>query len=191
MARDCPDRAPGANFRNAGPPRRIENGPDSEYEKLMNEIGGGEGQNPARQIGWEQDGAPSNDQANVRPWQRGPTGAPAPWAQNRQAPSNPAPWTNPNRGGYDGGYNNAPPPPPSGGGLPPWQQNRGGQGGAAPWAMNGNMGGGGGYGSGGYGGGAPPWQQQQQQYGEVPPPPPPSDVPPPPPSDVPPPPPPA
>ena len=188
MARDCPDRARGANFRDLPPRERIENTADSEYEKLMNELGGGDSHNAARQIGWEggQGRDAGNDQAaNVRPWQRGPTGAPAPWTQNRQAPSNPAPWNN-RGGGYDGGYN-APPPPPPGGNMPPWQQQqqqRGPPAGGAPWAMNGNTGGGygaGGYGGGGYGSAAPPWQQQQGQYGDVPPPPPSEEAPPPPP----------
>ncbi|KAK3723538.1 hypothetical protein LTR37_001790 [Vermiconidia calcicola] len=183
MARDCPDRARGSNFRDLPPRRPIENSADSEYEKLMNELGGGEGQAPARQIGWDggQGDQNGDGQANVRPWQRGPTGAPAPWAQGRQ--SNSAPWNSAGRGGgYDGGgCNNAPPGPP-GGNLPPWQQNRGGQGGAAPWATNGNGGGGGGgYGGhGGHGGGAP-WQQPQHQQWDAPPPPPPGDEPPPPP----------
>ena len=183
MARDCPDRARGSNFRDLPPRRPIENSADSEYEKLMNELGGGEGQAPARQIGWDggQGDQNGDGQANVRPWQRGATGAPAPWAQGRQ--SNSAPWNSAGRGGgYDGGgYNNAPSGPP-GGSLPPWQQNRGGQGGAAPWATNGNGGGnGGGYGGhGGHGGGAP-WQQPQHQQWDAPPPPPPGDEPPPPP----------
>lgn len=197
MARDCPDRARGGNWREmGGPPQRarIENTADSEYEKLMNELGGGGEGGSQRQIGWEESGA-GGEQQNVRPWQRGPTGAPAPWAQNRQA-TNPAPWNNPNRGGgYDNSYNGVPPPPPpsNGSSLPPWQQQNRGPANPAPWAANGNMGGGynqGGYGGGGYG--AAPWQQQQQQsYYDAPPPPPPNDAPPPPPpSDVPPPPPP-
>jgi len=201
MARDCPDRSRGQDWRNTGPPQRpagrIGGGDsaDNEYERLMNEIAGGGGdlQNPARQIGYGGgDGDANGDSGNARaPWQRGPTGAPAPWqqprdqGQGRQQPSNPAPWA---RGGnnYNDGYNSAP-PPPSGGSHPPWQQNRGGQ---APWQngnghANGNGGGyGGGYGGGG-GGGAPWLQQGQQQQGyDIPPPPPPppaDDVPPPPP----------
>ena len=192
MARDCTERARGQDWRsNNGAQPRIGDAMDNDYEKLMNELGGGgEEQNPARQIGWEgAQGEANGDapQGNVRPWQRGPTGGPAPWQQNRQPPSNPAPWNNPDRRGYGGGYNAQPPPPPPNNPAP-WQQQQQQQqqpsrGQAAPWAQNGNMGGG------GYGGGAPPWQQQQQpMYHEVPPPPPPSDIPPPPPpSDVPPP----
>ncbi|KAK5173829.1 Branchpoint-bridging protein [Saxophila tyrrhenica] len=175
MARDCPDRVRGGNFRDLPPRPRVEGSADDEYAKLMNELGGADGQAPPRQIGWDngQSNANGDGQANVRPWQRGPSGAPAPWNQPRQQQGGAAPWANQNRGGYDGGYNNAPPPPPPGSSLPPWQQNRG-QGGGAPWQNGGGMGG-------GYGGGAPgaPWQQQQQY--EAPPPPPPSDVPPPPP----------
>lgn len=174
MARDCPDRARGGNWRDLPPKARIENAADVEYENLMKELGGGDASGPQRQIGWEGQGDTGGEsQANVRPWQRGPTGGPAPWAQNRQQ-SNPAPWANRGGGSYDqGGYNNAPPPPPpppSGGGPAPWQ-NRGSN--PPPWMNNG----------GGYGGNSapPPWQQNHQQYDAPPPPPPPSDVPPPPP----------
>lgn len=211
MARDCPDRARGQDWRNDGPPRRAIGGADDEYEKLMNELGGGSARDPAKQIGWEggQGDANGQGQDNVRPWQRGPTGAPAPWEQRQ---SNPAPWHNPGRGGgHDGGYGGGHNSGPPSGNLPPWQQSRGG-GGPAPWQSNGHSGGGGGgygdsynrgggYGGGGYPqgngygggsggyGGQAPWQQQQQQYAP-PPPPPEDDVPPPPPGDVPPPPPP-
>ncbi|GAB1743976.1 hypothetical protein NU219Hw_g1017t2 [Hortaea werneckii] len=204
MARDCPDRARGSDWRNM-PPRRPAGigGPEDEYEKLMNELGGGTA-DPGRQIGWQEgaaDGAGGPPQDNARPWQRGPTGGPAPWASRRQPSGGPAPWAN--RGGHDdynggGGYGGGAP----GGGVPPWQQGRGGGGGGY----------GGGYGGGGYGGGSSggpaPWQQQPQAPGygygggqqqqqppwamSAPPPPPPGDdvPPPPPPGDVPPPPPP-
>ncbi len=63
MARDCPDRARGQDWRNAGPPRRaVGDAMDSDYDKLMNELGGGETANPARQIGWE--GAGQGGEAN-------------------------------------------------------------------------------------------------------------------------------
>ncbi|RMY68080.1 hypothetical protein D0863_07357 [Hortaea werneckii] len=203
MARDCPDRARGSDWRNM-PPRRPAGlgGPEDEYEKLMNELGGGT-TDPGRQIGWQEagaDGAEGPPQENSRPWQRGPTGGPAPWASRGQPSGAPAPWAS--RGGYDdynggGGYGGGAP----GGGVPPWQQGRGGGGGGY----------GGGYGGGGYGGGGSggpaPWQQQPQAPGygygggqqqqqppwamsappppppgeDIPPPPPPSDVPPPPP----------
>lgn len=202
MARDCPDRQRG-NFGRDLPPRAPQNAIEGDYEKLMNEIGGGgapalDTSVPQRQIGYEAGAADANGGARpAAPWQRGPTGAAAPWQQPRQGGGGPAPWEN--RGGNDGGYGN-------GGGY-------GGPTGApAPWANRGggaHSGGGGGAHSGGGGGGAAPWQQppsqpapwqQPQQapwqqpsggYDAVPPPPPADLPPPPPPSDVPPPPPPA
>ena len=89
MARDCPDRARGSDWRNM-PPRRPAGigGPEDEYEKLMNELGGGT-TDPGRQIGWQEgsaDAAGGPPQGDSRPWQRGPTGGPAPWA-NRGQPS--------------------------------------------------------------------------------------------------------
>lgn len=191
MARDCPDRARGSDWRNGppGPPRRAIGGADDDYEKLMNELGGGTA-DPSRQIGWQDGGAgpgaggPPGGADNSRPWQQRPqpTGAPAPWAARQQpATGGPAPWAN--RGGqdnYDSGYNAGPP----GGGIPPWQQARGGGGGGgAPWQSNNAppYRGGNGY-------GAPqgaPWQMHAPPPpppgDDVPPPPPPSDVPPPPP----------
>ena len=205
MARDCPDRVKGGGYREIGQgglgrDRAIENSMDSDYDKLMKELGGvGGSDGPQRQIGWDQGGAAGeNDQAapaRRAPWEQPAGGAAPPWAQNRQ-PSNQTPWNNQNRGGggYDGGYNAA----PATGAAPPWQQPKVA---APPWAAggatNGNAGGGYAYSGGqnygggqGYGGQAPPWQPQQQ-YG-IPPPPPPGDIPPPPPppDDVPPPPPP-
>ncbi|KAF3345102.1 hypothetical protein VdG2_06715 [Verticillium dahliae VDG2] len=203
MARDCPDRQRGASWRNDGagprPAGRIDGGDavDREYEQLMQELGGGpaDGAPPARiEAG---PGSYNNDQrgGDVKPWQRGPTGGPAPWRSR-------------NESNHDGG---------SGGGG-----GGGGGGGAAPWARDRNRDrddhrghGYGGY-SGGYGAppgmsappgippppgapglGAPPnltgnLNALIQQYaGGAPPPPPPSDnAPPPPPSDQPPPPPP-
>ncbi|KAK5708847.1 Branchpoint-bridging protein [Elasticomyces elasticus] len=187
MARDCPDRARGTDFRNL-PARAAVGGPEDDYERLMLELGGGgaPGTSTAapKQIGFEQGGAANGGGDNLRPWQKPPTGAPAPW-QNRPEPTGaPAPWANR--------------PQPTGGPAP-WA-NRGGQ-------DQGYGGQDGGYGGGGYGGGynagqptggAAPWQQQQQGGGQgygaprqpwqqnggqddVPPPPPPSDIPPPPP----------
>ncbi|TKA31033.1 hypothetical protein B0A50_02001 [Salinomyces thailandicus] len=213
MARDCPDRARGSDWRNM-PPRRPAGiaGPEDDYEKLMNELGGGPASDPSKQIGW-QDGAANGgyqgggQPEDVKPWQRGPSGASAPWAR-QQSTGGPAPWAS--RGGnddYNGGGGGG------GGGPPPWARQQP-SGGPAPWANRGgrddhNGGyGGGGYNGGGYGGGGgggAPWQQQHQApgygYGQqpppwsssVPPPPPPGDdiPPPPPPSDIPPPPPPA
>ncbi|KAH7362860.1 branchpoint-bridging protein [Plectosphaerella cucumerina] len=171
MARDCPDRQRGASWRNTGdgPGRpaagRIGGGDavDREYESLMQELGGGPagGVPPARiEAG---PGSYDNDSrggggggGDARPWQRGPTGGPAPWRQRNND--------------HDGG--------PPGGGR--GGDGGGGGGGPAPWARNrdrGNddrrgggdsyYGGGGrdsdrdrGYGS-GHGGAAapPPWQQ--------------------------------
>ncbi len=199
MARDCPDRAKGTDMRN-GPPRPAVGGPEDEYERLMLELGGGGGGGGAapalpKQIGYEQGGAQNGGGDNARPWQKGPTGAPAPWANRAEPTGGPAPWANRQQ--------------PTGGPAP-WA-NRGGQ---DNYGGNGGYGGGGGGYGGGYNAGPPsggmaPWQQQQQQqhhqngrqdYGaprqapwqsNAPPPPPRDDIPPPPPSDIPPPPPPA
>lgn len=182
MARDCPDRQRG-NFGRDIPPRGPQNAIEGDYERLMNEIGGGgapalDTSVPQRQIGYEAGGADANGGARpAAPWQRGPTGAPAPWQQPRQG--GPAPWES--RGGNDGGYGG-----PTGGPAPWARGGGGGSGGAAPWQQPQQ---------------APwqqpqqaPWQQQSGGYDAVPPPPPPADIPPPPPpsnNDVPPPPPPA
>ncbi|KAK0875791.1 Branchpoint-bridging protein [Friedmanniomyces endolithicus] len=197
MARDCPDRAKGTDMRN-GPPRPAVGGPEDEYERLMLELGGGGGGGGAapalpKQIGYEQGGAQNGGGDNARPWQKGPTGAPAPWANRAEPTGGPAPWANRQQ--------------PTGGPAP-WA-NRGGQ---DNYGGNGGYGGGGGGYGGGYNAGPPsggmaPWQQQQQHhqnggqdYGaprqapwqsNAPPPPPRDDIPPPPPSDIPPPPPPA
>lgn len=165
MARDCPDRQRGASWRNDGPGAgrpagRIGGGEtvDKEYEQLMQELGGG-GAAPARiEAG---PGSYNNNNGDAKPWQRGPTGGPAPWRSRNNdrdneagggggASGGPAPWArdrgsrnNDNNGdSYYGGQSNygssAPP------GTAPWQQ--------APGAQSG------GYGSyGGYAGyGAPP-----------------------------------
>lgn len=169
MARDCPDRRPGADWRNMPPRRGPENALDNEYEDLMKQIGGGDTSVPTRQIGWEEGAAGDANggaQPRVAPWQRGPTGAPAPWQQRQQPLGGPAPWQNRggnddygNAGGYNGGYNAG----HSSGGPPPWmrQQQQQPAGGAAPWQ-----------------------QQQNQNYGYGngydAPPPPPMDLPPPP-----------
>ena len=168
MARDCPDRQRGQDWRQnptptngglggpagAGRPR-IEGGDaqEREYASLMQEISGGGpiGDNMgAARIeagpGGYDDGAAANgygagqDPNSLKPWQRGPTGAPAPWHRGREQN-------------------------PGSGGLPPWQR-----GGGAPGAGPDNN-----YGSGGGAGGPPapwaqqgapaPWQQQQQQPG--------------------------
>lgn len=210
MARDCPDRQKGTNWRNDGPGGRpngrIGGGDavDREMEQLMQELGGGSA--PA-QI----EAAPgsfNNGNDNAKPWQRGPTGGPAPWrSRNRDEDGGgggggggPAPWARDRNRGHDNyggdsyqgqGYGGQ-----SSGGAAPWQQQ-------APGTQQGGYPGYPGYG--GYGGapgmGAPPGLPQapgaglpappglgginaliQQYAGAVPPPPPPSgDVPPPPP----------
>jgi splicing factor 1 len=214
FARDCTERARGSDWRNL-PARGPGDAADKEYENLMNEIGGGTAGNPSRQIGWQEGGAGAGPPPaapggpDLKPWQRGPQGGPAPWEINKPSnPSGPAPWQQR--------------PAPSGpsGGAAPWEQRsggydrdqRGGGGesrGPAPWQQprahdrgqdnyNGGGYGGGGYGGAGrgYGQGAPaggpaPWNQPQQHagygapgmdnYGAPPPPPPPGNIPPPPP----------
>ena len=207
MARDCNDRPRGADWRN-GPPRggSRNNNVDRDYESLMQDIGAGGSLTGGQQQMIEAGPGGYNESNSNRygsgdnrddlpPWQRGPTGAPAPWSQPSDDPdgSGPAfpPWAAGGSSGSDSygypqqsGYNNVPPPPP--GGLP-WQQP------PAPGAQQG-------YGYGGFSGydqtsvygqatppappGLPPWAQTH------PPPPPMEDAPPPPPSEAPPPPPP-
>ncbi|KAF2503179.1 hypothetical protein BU16DRAFT_32110 [Lophium mytilinum] len=248
MARDCPDRQRGANWRNddrGGPndrpaPSRIGNvsAIDNDMNALMQELGGGN--IPQHRIesgagsydksnsgfhdkpgsgaydksgpgGYDKSGSgrydngpPSNGNYagddNLKPWQRGPTGAAAPWAQQRGrddrdgGPSGaPAPWASSGGRGGDtygyGNYNAAPQGPP--GSATPWQQ-------PAPPPPPGN--GYGGYGAASYnqqapgygpapGLGAPPGMAPPpglealfQNYGSAtspPPPPPPGDAPPP------------
>ncbi|RDL40662.1 uncharacterized protein BP5553_00641 [Venustampulla echinocandica] len=157
VARDCPERQRGANWRNDGPggppgpaAGRIGAGDavDREYEQLMQELSGGgppNGEEPRRieagPVGGYDQGPPDGD---VKPWQRGPTGAAAPWQKRGD-----------DRGGFDG-RDSAP----------------SGSGSAAPWARDrargsDNRGGDSYYGGGqnnynnGASGAAPPWQQQQ------------------------------
>ncbi|KFY73533.1 hypothetical protein V501_04224 [Pseudogymnoascus sp. VKM F-4519 (FW-2642)] len=199
MARDCPDRQRGADWRN-GPPApgggpggfagrpaagRIGAGDavDREYEQLMQELSGGapapNGEAPQRiEAGpGSYDQGPPADAGDVKPWQRGPTGAAAPWQQRGrggddynsrdQAPSGgAAPWAR-DRGGrsddrdrrgggdYYGGHHDnsygAPPPPPPGGAAP-WQSA------PPPPAAGPGYGGYGGYAAPGHGSGYPPQQ---------------------------------
>ncbi|KAK8922987.1 Branchpoint-bridging protein [Metarhizium anisopliae] len=191
MARDCPDRQRGASWRNDGRPAGRINGGDAvdrEMEQLMQELGGGSGP-PARIEAGPGGGADQNG-ADAKPWQRGPTGGPAPW-RSRNHDSNDGesrgsgaapPWARErNRGGHDhhgdryGSSGSAAPPP--------WQQQ---------YQAPGTQGGYPGYA--GYGGYAPPpappglagvnalIQQYAGGAAQAPPPPPPSgDAPPPPP----------
>jgi splicing factor 1 len=205
MARDCTERPRGADWRN-GPPRGRNNNMDRDYESLMQDIGAGGSLTGGQQQMIEAGPGGYNDSSSNRyggadnrddlpPWQRGPTGAPAPWSQPSDDPdgNGPAfpPWAAGGNGGGDSygypqqsGYNNVPPPPP---GSLSWQQP------PAPGAQQG-------YGYGSYSGydqtsaygqtvpqappGLPPWPQSH------PPPPPMEDAPPPPPNEAPPPPPP-
>ncbi|RAL64992.1 hypothetical protein DID88_001582 [Monilinia fructigena] len=155
MARDCPDRPRGANWRNDGPPGpnavpgqgRIGSGDavDREYEQLMQELSGGApaSEDAPRRIesgpsGYDQ-GA-SKGQEDVKPWQRGPSNAPAPWQRGNDtrdardsAPSGPAPWArrgaaptgpsgyptqNGGYGAYAPGYGSYPTPQPPMGAPP-------------------------------------------------------------------------
>ncbi|CAG8959228.1 hypothetical protein HYFRA_00012586 [Hymenoscyphus fraxineus] len=124
MARDCPDRQRGANWRNDGPggppgpaAGRIGAGDavDREYEQLMQELSGGAPSAEApRRIeagpggNFDQPPGPPAD-ADVKPWQRGPTGAAAPWQKRGE-----------DRGGYDNRDS-----APSGGSAAPWARDRG------------------------------------------------------------------
>ncbi|CAD6593613.1 MAG: hypothetical protein ASARMPREDX12_007353 [Alectoria sarmentosa] len=175
---DCPEQRNftaniicrrGADWRNGPPPAAVPGRPtagrigggdavDREYEQLMNELSGGapSGEAPQRieagPGGYENGGdgfAGGEGDRDLKPWQRGPTGAAAPWQQ---------------RGGDDrrDDYNH------DGGAAPPWAAGRGGGGGGDNYGGYGQ--GGGGYG-GPPGGGAAPWQQQDN----APPPPPSGD----------------
>lgn len=232
MARDCPDRQKGASWRNndvGRPAARIGGGDavDREMEvsdsatmrldsrltheqQLMQELGGGDGAPPAR----IEAGPGSGNNGDSKPWQRGPTGGPAPW-RTRNDDSNEggsaAPWARDRHRGQDGGHNGSDSYYGQGyggaagsGAAAPWQQQAPGTQGGYP----GYPGYGGGYGA-APGMGAPPGLPVvpngapppglnginaliQQYSGAVPPPPPPpsGDAPPPPPDDQPPPPPP-
>ncbi|KAK8113287.1 splicing factor 1 [Apiospora sp. TS-2023a] len=154
MARDCPDRQRGANWRNDGPPgrpaARIGGGDavDREYEQFMQELGGGSGP-PARIEAGPGSYNNGGSSGEPKPWQRGATGAAAPWRTRNNDQGNEE------RGGGGGG---------------------GGNGGPAPWRTRGdrghdnNQGGNDYYGGGNnYNGGsgapaaAAPWQQAAQQ----------------------------
>ncbi|EAS32744.3 branchpoint-bridging protein [Coccidioides immitis RS] len=88
MAKDCPDRQRGTDWRNHGPSMRkgIGDAVDREMEQLMQELSGGapsgSGEAPRRieagPGGYDQ-GNKYGEQRDLKPWQRGPTGGPAPW----------------------------------------------------------------------------------------------------------------
>ncbi|KAK4082350.1 transcriptional regulator family: Zinc finger, CCHC-type [Trichoderma aggressivum f. europaeum] len=143
MARDCPDRQRGANWRNdAGGGRpaagRIGGGDavDREMEQLMQELGGGSGAAPA-QIEAGPGGNNYNGNSEAKPWQRGPTGGPAPWRSRNQdsndggnGGSSAAPWARDRNRGHDNSNGNG----HSGENNNYYGQNYGSSsGGAAPW----------------------------------------------------------
>ncbi|KAM0257924.1 hypothetical protein ACHAQJ_004082 [Trichoderma viride] len=113
MARDCPDRQRGANWRNdaGGRPAagRIGGGDavDREMEQLMQELGGGSGAAPA-QIEAGPSSNNYNGNSEAKPWQRGPTGGPAPWRSRNQDSNeggsgggSAAPWARDRNRGHD------------------------------------------------------------------------------------------
>lgn len=185
MARDCPDRQRGSNWRNDGPggygggrpPAGRAIGPgdavDREYEQLMQELAGGgpvgDGQAPQRieagPGGYENGrdsyggggGHGGDRERELRPWQRGPTGAAAPW-QNRSrddrerqdygrgdhGPGSAPPWAGRSRGGDGYGYGQPGGGAPGGGhSAAPWHQHAPPAG--TPTGPSGHMGYGGGY----------------------------------------------
>ncbi|KAJ4263004.1 Branchpoint-bridging protein [Fusarium torreyae] len=164
MARDCPDRQRGASWRNndaaARPAGRIGGGDavDREMEQLMQELGGGSSNGPPARI---EAGPGSQNNGDAKPWQRGPTGGPAPWrtrAQDSNEGGSAAPWAR-DRGGRNQDHQSG------NGGDSYYGQGYGGgaSGAAAPWQQQapGTQSGYGGYpGYGGYGAapgmGAPP-----------------------------------
>lgn len=217
MARDCPERRRGQDWRNddrGGFGNRNApkiGGTENELDAFMAEMGGGGAPRQAIEYnGGANDNYGGGDEGrNLKPWERGPTGGAAPWARG-------------NRDDRDGG-GNAPPPwasganasgPPGGGSAgynaAPWANaapaapaaapgsygygdynNYGGYGNAAPGA---GAPGAASYGAPGYGAAAPPPPGLGAMFnsygaGSPPPPPPPAGgaPPPPPPGDAPPP----
>ncbi|KAJ5267018.1 hypothetical protein N7478_009826 [Penicillium angulare] len=174
MARDCPDRQRGSDWRNneggRGPrPSGTGDAVDREMEQLMNELSGGApGEYEPRRIeaGPEQGGYPPAEDSNAKPWQqRGPppqVSDVAPWQQRREhrpredygsRDNGPAPWAQQSRGGDAGGY--------GGGGYGGGYGSQAGYNapgaapGAAPWQQQAAPGGQPAYGYGGYGYAAP------------------------------------
>jgi splicing factor 1 len=205
MARDCPDRKRGQDWRNddRGPPRNAPRigGAEDELDSFLADMGGAGGQ--SRQTIEYNGGANDSygggeEQRTLKPWERGPTGGAAPWARSnrdeRDSAPAAAPWAS--AGAGDSTYN------AGGYGAAPWTA-------AAPAAPAGVGYGYGAYGSTGYDNAAPgagvgsappmgappgmnaygaappppglgPLFQNYGNAGSPPPPPPPGDVPPPP-----------
>ncbi|KAL5606843.1 hypothetical protein BROUX41_003220 [Berkeleyomyces rouxiae] len=118
MARDCPDRQRGTSWRDGprGGRAAITQGDavDREYEQLMQELGGGPASNDAVariEAGPGDNGDRPDDRGgdNARPWQRQPTGGPAPWRSRREESNHDA----------DNGNSNS-----GGGGPAPWARDR-------------------------------------------------------------------
>jgi splicing factor 1 len=203
FARDCPERKPGQNWRNDGPPVRPPpriNGSENDYSSLMDGPGGDAA---PRRLEYGGAGGPGYDQPapyaeddGRKPWERGPaaggfapydatpTGGAAPWSAGPPRPQNygygiPSTPNSAPGAAAPWGQQHVPPPPGAGYG---YQGQGQGQGYGYPPGPPGQQ----------------PYMQQGMGYGippppanEAPPPPPMHDAPPPPPpSDLPPPPPP-
>ncbi|KAK2781189.1 hypothetical protein FQN52_001770 [Onygenales sp. PD_12] len=181
MAKDCPDRQRGTDWRNhqpGGPGRHggAADAVDREMEQLMQELGGApptEGQPRRIEAGpgsYDQNESHGGER-ELKPWQRGPTGGPAPWQRPREDRP---------RDEYVPREHSSAAPPWAGGGGRGDRHERGDRG--HDRGDRGDRGGDGyGYGShtapgsGGYGGApgaAAPWQQPHQQHAAAPPPPP-------------------
>ncbi|KAK5996125.1 Branchpoint-bridging protein [Cladobotryum mycophilum] len=129
MARDCPDRQRGASWRNdngnansnggSRPAGRIGGGDavDREMEQLMQELGGGSGSAPAQiEAGPSSyNGGGGGGGGDAKPWQRGPTGGPAPWRSRNQ---------DSNEGGNGGGSSSGGGGGSGGGSSAPWARDR-------------------------------------------------------------------
>ncbi|OJD11289.1 branchpoint-bridging protein [Emergomyces pasteurianus Ep9510] len=178
MAKDCPDRQRGTDWRNHGPPvqsgrRGAGDAVDREMEQLMQELGGAppSDDKPQRRIeagpgSYEQNDNNGGGERPLKPWERGPTGGPAPWQRPRE--------DRPPRDDYPPREQGAPPPWAAGGGGGRYDR---GDRGADRGDRESRGGDGYGYGShgGGYGGhgahgghsapgGPAPWHQQQQHH---------------------------
>ncbi|TGJ81281.1 hypothetical protein E0Z10_g7481 [Xylaria hypoxylon] len=158
MARDCPDRQKGASWRNDGPRAATAgrigggDGVDREYEQLMQELGGGSDGPPARiEAGPGSYNNTNNGNGDSKPWQRGPTGAAAPWRSRNDDRGH--------EGGSGGGGGGG------GGGTAPWRD-RGDRGNRGGESQAGDYYGGQNYNNGSSAPGAAPWHQPNQGNGQ-------------------------